>query len=275
MSGRLYLVATPLGNLADLSQRAADTLRASDLVLCEDTRHTAKLLAAAGIRVPTRSFHQHNEEGKADEILDMVEEGTTVSLVSDAGMPVLSDPGFPLVRRARERGIAVIPIPGPFAAALALVASGIAAVPFTFHGFVPSRQGERRRFWETLRSASVTAVVYESPHRILDSLDDAADVLGDVEITVAREMTKIHEEYLHGTPASVAAELRSRDSVRGEITIVIAPIDETASVEVTDEQLVAELDALRASGVGSSQAMRMLADRYRIDRRELYTRLVR
>lgn len=273
MAGRLYLIGTPLGNLSDLSPRAIEALRVSDLLLCEDTRHTGKLLSAFEIRTPMRSFHEHNQDQKLEEAIRMLHEGQTIALVSDAGMPLLSDPGFPLVRRARELGIPLTPVPGPFAGALALVASGIAPVPFTFWGFVPSRQGERRRFWERIRSSGMTAVVYESPNRVIESLRDAAGILGEVEVTAAREMTKIHEEFIHGSPASVADILAARDNVRGELTLVIGAAAPQRDVPPDDDALRAELDTLRSSGMKSSEAIRVIADRYGLDRRELYARL--
>ena len=273
MAGRLYLIATPLGNLSDLSPRAIEALRTSDLLLCEDTRHTGKLLAAFDIRTPTRSFHEHNQDSKLDEVIAMLESGSTLSLVSDAGMPLLSDPGFPLVRRARELGIPLTPIPGPFAGALALVASGIAPVPFTFWGFVPSRQGERQRFWERVRSSATTAIVYESPNRVVDSLRDAAAILGDVDVTAAREMTKLHEEFIHGTPLSVADALASRATIRGEFTLVLAAAAEQRESVPDDDTLRREIETLRSTGMKASEALRVVSDRYGIDRKELYARL--
>lgn len=273
MAGTLFLIGTPLGNLSDLSPRAIETLRSVDVILCEDTRHTGKLLAAFDIRTPTWSFHEHNQDQKLEEVIGRLSGGDSFALASDAGMPVLSDPGFPLVRRAREAGVPVVPIPGPFAAALALVSSGIPAVPFTFWGFVPSRSGERGRFWETVRASGMTAVVYESPNRIIESLRDAARVLGDVQATAAREMTKMHEEFIHGTPASIADELEARGIIRGEFTVVLAAAAEAREEPPDDEALRRELDALRSSGMKSSEAVRMIAERYGLDRRELYARL--
>src|SRR5687768_6388864 len=200
---KLILIGTPIGNLGDMSPRGVEAIRSCSRLLCEDTRHTRKLLNHFAISVPVESFHEHNEPEKAAKIVAAIAGGEVVGLVSDAGMPVLSDPGFLLVRLARQRGITVEVIPGPFAAALALTASGIPPLPFTFYGFTPHRSGERREFYRSIAAAGQTAVVYESPERLIESLRDALEELGDVEVTVAREMTKIHEEFLYGTTASV------------------------------------------------------------------------
>lgn len=267
----LLVVATPIGNLSDLSPRALEAIRSADLLLCEDTRHTQRLLSHYGVRVPLQSFHEHNEDAKTESIIERVRGGETIVLVSDAGMPLLSDPGFPLLRRARELDLPVTPIPGPFAAALALVASGLPPVPSTFWGFAPHRSGERRRFWDRVRTSRTTAIVYESPMRVVDSLREAAEILGEIEITLAREMTKLHEEFIHGTPSTVADDLASRDSIRGEITLVLAPAAEESEELPDEERLREEFQSLRESGMKSGEAVRLLADRYGIDRREIYS----
>src|SRR5687768_12599799 len=195
---RLLIVGTPLGNLSDMPPRAIEALKSADLILCEDTRHTRKLLTHFGIDSPTTSYHEHNEDAKAADLIDRIERGETLALVSDAGMPVISDPGYPIVRLARERGLTIEPIPGPFAGVLALAASGIAPLPFTFLGFTPHRQGERLDFYRGAAELGHAVVVYESPERVVASLQDALEVLGDTEVTVAREMTKMHEELLNG-----------------------------------------------------------------------------
>src|SRR5688572_25374350 len=219
--GKLLIVGTPLGNLADMTPRAVAALKSADLILCEDTRHTRKLLTHFGIERPTDSYHEHNEDQKAATLVARIEAGETLALVSDAGMPVISDPGYRIVRMARERGVTVEPIPGPFAGVLALAASGIAPLPFTFLGFTPHRQGERLDFYRTAAILAHTIVFYESPERIVDSLHDARDVFGDTEVTVAREMTKMHEELLHGSISQVLTGLEERGRVHGEITVVL------------------------------------------------------
>jgi len=268
--GRLFVVATPIGNLGDLSDRARAALRQADRILCEDTRHTRKLLAVIGATGSLESFHEHNEDEKVEAVIRWIHEGRTIALVSDAGTPGLSDPGFTLLRRARELGIRVEPIPGPFAAAIALVASGLPPHPFAFWGFAPRKQGERRRFYERVRASGMTALVYEAPHRLVASLDTAREVLGDAEITVAREMTKMHEEFLHGTIARVVDDLRGRDTIRGEITIVIGPVATEADAIPGIEKLRHELENLTGDGLARAEAVRLLAERYGIRRNELY-----
>ncbi|HYO78715.1 MAG TPA: 16S rRNA (cytidine(1402)-2'-O)-methyltransferase, partial [Thermoanaerobaculia bacterium] len=181
MPGKLLIVGTPLGNLGDMPPRAVAALKSADLILCEDTRHTRKLLTHFGIDRPTDSYHEHNEDQKAATLVARIEAGETLALVSDAGMPVISDPGYRIVRLARERALTVEPIPGPFAGVLALVASGIAPLPFTFLGFTPHRQGERRDFYRTAAELAHTVIVYESPERVIASLEDALEVLGDTD----------------------------------------------------------------------------------------------
>ena len=198
MQGKLLIVATPIGNLDDFPPRGVEALKSADLILCEDTRRTRKLMTHFGIDRPVQSFHEHNEDEKADGMIGRIAAGEIVALVSDAGTPIVSDPGFRLVRLARERGIIVEPIPGPFAGVMALAASGIAPQPFTFFGFAPHREGERLDFYRRVAAAGHTAIIYESPERVLDSLRNALTTLGDIEVTVAREMTKLHEEFVQG-----------------------------------------------------------------------------
>jgi 16S rRNA (cytidine1402-2'-O)-methyltransferase len=270
--GKLYVIGTPIGNLDDLSPRARRALEECDVLFCEDTRHTGKLLQHCGIaKKQLDSFHDHNEREKVDRALELLAEGRTIGLVSDAGLPLLSDPGFPLLREARARGIVVEPIPGPFAAALALVASGIAPLPFGFFGFVPNKSGERLEFYRDLLQRGMTAIVYESPHRILESLEDAAAVFAETQMTLAREMTKMHEEFLHGSVPEVLAEMKSRDAIYGEITLVFA-LGETArrAAAVSHEELAAEFTRLRDSGMRRPDALKVLAEKYKLNKRELY-----
>lgn len=270
--GKLLLIGTPVGNLQDLSPRALEAIRSCSLLLCEDTRHTRKLLNHFAVTQKLESFHEHNEDSRVDGVLDRIAFGEVIGLVSDAGMPVLSDPGYLLVRRARERGVTIEVIPGPFAAAMALAASGIAPIPFAFFGFTPHRQGERSVFYRKVAAAGMTAVVYESPQRIVASLEDAMTILGDVEVTVARELTKIHEEFLHGRIAEVRDLLLARDGVKGEITIVFAATADQ-DVEVPAD-LAAEFRRLRESGMRRTDAVKLLSDRYRLKKSELYRQLL-
>ena len=273
MPGKLLIVGTPLGNLGDFPPRAIDALKSADLILCEDTRHTRKLLTHFGIARPTERFDEHTEEARASAFADRIAAGETIALVSDAGMPVVSDPGFRLVRLARERGLTIEPIPGPFAGVLALVASGIAPLPFTFLGFAPHRQGERTDFYRTFAEIGHTVIVYESPERVAGSLQDALAVLGDVEVTVAREMTKLHEEFLSGTISEVLAELRTRQSVYGEITIVFAAAQVAASSASPDE-IAGEFERLRASGMRRNDAVKAVAEKFGMRKNDVYRMLL-
>jgi 16S rRNA (cytidine1402-2'-O)-methyltransferase len=266
---KLLIVGTPLGNLADMSPRAIAALKSADLILCEDTRHTRKLLTHFGIDRPTDSYHEHNEDQKAAQLADRIEHGETLALVSDAGMPVISDPGYPIVRIARERGLTIEPIPGPFAGVLALVASGIAPLPFTFLGFTPHRQGERLDFYRTAAELGHTVIVYESPERIIASLEDALEVLGDTDVTVAREMTKMHEELVSGSVSEVLALLKERDRVHGEITIVFAAPVRHAN-EVTPEELRAEFERLRDGGMRRNDAVKAVAEKFGLRKNDVY-----
>lgn len=270
--GKLVLIGTPVGNLQDLSPRALEAIRSCSLLLCEDTRHTRKLLNHFGVSQKLESFHEHNEDARADRVLDRIAFGEVIGLVSDAGMPVLSDPGYALVRRARERGLQVEVIPGPFAAAMALIASGLAPVPFAFFGFSPHRSGERAEFFRRILAAGMTSVIYESPQRIVASLEDALEVFGDIEVTVGRELTKIHEEYLHGKISEVRERLQSRGEVRGEITVVFAAAAELAREEPDD--IAAEFRRLRDNGMRRPDAVKLLAERYRLKKGELYRLLL-
>lgn len=271
--GKLVIVGTPLGNLQDMTPRAVAALNAADLILCEDTRHTRKLLTHFRIDRPTDSYHEHNEDTKAEALIERIEAGQTLALVSDAGMPVVSDPGYRIVRLARERGLTVEPIPGPFAGVLALVASGIAPLPFTFLGFTPHRQSERLDFYRSAAELGHTIIVYESPERIVASLEDALEILGDTELTVAREMTKMHEELLHGRIAVVLAELRSRERVHGEITIVFAA-PARAAAELSPAEIRTEFERLRDGGMRRNDAVKAVAEKYGLRKNDVYRLLL-
>ena len=226
MRGKLLVVATPIGNLDDLSPRAREALAGADLVACEDTRHTGRLLAHFGIRKPMLSVHEHNERARLPRLLAELQEGKTVALVSDAGAPLLSDPGFVLVREAAAQGVRIEPIPGPSAVLAALVVSGLPPYPFTFAGFPPPKTGKRRTFYARWQSLGHTLVVFESPHRLLASLEDALTELGDRPAAVARELTKLHEEVLRGTLSEILAELAARPALKGEFVLVLGASSE-------------------------------------------------
>jgi len=273
MPGKLLVVGTPLGNLGDFPPRAVEALKSASLILCEDTRHTRKLLTHFGIDTATDRLDEHTEDARSEQFIERVEAGETIAIVSDAGMPVVSDPGYRIVRLARERGVIVEPIPGPFAGVLALVASGIAPLPFTFLGFTPHRHGERLDFYRELAALGHTAIVYESPERVVDSLRDAREVAGGaVEVTVAREMTKLHEELIHGTLDEVVAELEKRATIYGEVTIVFGAAKELAP-SATAEEIAAEFEKLRGGGMRRNDAIKVVAEKFGMRKNEVYKML--
>lgn len=273
MPGKLLVVGTPIGNLSDFSPRAIEALKSADVILCEDTRHTRKLLTHFGIDTPAESYYEHNEDEKAPRLLQRLEEGATLALVSDAGMPVVSDPGYRIVRLAREHGIAVEPIPGPFAGVLALVASGLAPLPFTFLGFTPHREGQRRDFYRRAAEFRHTVVIYEAPERLVTSLEDAREAFGEeAEVTVARELTKMHEEILSGTIGSLLDSLRSRGTIKGEVTIVLGP-PVVQAPEASQEEIAAEFNRLRESGMRRNDAVKAVAEKFGMRRNEVYKKL--
>jgi len=272
----LYLVATPIGNLEDITLRALRILKGVELIACEDTRQTQKLLNHYGITTKTVSYHEHNEMTKAAELVVDLEGGARIALVTDAGMPGISDPGFRLITLAIRHGVPVVPIPGSSAFLAALVASGLPTDSFRFSGFLPSKRGERRTLLESLRDSTRTEAFYEAPHRLVETLEDIVEVLGPARrIVVAREITKIHEEFLRGKAGDILATLKSRGDVKGEITLLIAKPEESAQsaaparVSVRDrvQQLISEekLDEKAALkkvakelGVSKSEAYREL-----------------
>ncbi|HEX2466359.1 MAG TPA: 16S rRNA (cytidine(1402)-2'-O)-methyltransferase [Thermoanaerobaculia bacterium] len=219
--GTLWIVATPIGNLGDLSPRAAELLASVDVIACEDTRRTGLLLQHLGLKKPMRSLHEHNERARTTEMLELLAAGRSVAVVSDAGTPLLSDPGFVVTREAVRAGFNVSTAPGPSAALAALVVSGLPPYPFAVLGFPPPRSGKRRTFFGRFAELDATLVFFESPHRILASLDDAITVLGDRPAAVARELTKLHEEVLRGTLSELRAMLGARPAIKGEIVVVI------------------------------------------------------
>ena len=222
MPGTLYVVATPLGNLEDITLRALRVLKEVALIACEDTRRTRILLTHFGIHAPVTSYFEHNKRLKGARLLETLQAGQSVALVTDAGTPGISDPGFLLVKQAREVGIPVVPVPGPSAVAAALSAAGVPADHFVFDGFLPVKPGRRIHRLEVLRDLEMTVVCYESPHRILGALDAIALVFGEREIVVAREMTKQFEEIVRG-PAAVLRERFAAGTARGEFTVIIPP----------------------------------------------------
>jgi 16S rRNA (cytidine1402-2'-O)-methyltransferase len=220
MPGKLYIVATPIGNLQDITPRAIETLRSVDLIACEDTRHTQKLLNHLSISTPTISYHEHNETGRAAGLIERILAGESIAVVSDAGTPAISDPGFVITAAAHAAGVEVNSIPGASALVAALASSGISAESFFFGGFLPARSGERRRRLNDLREIPATLIFYEAPHRLGSSLRDCLEVLGNRRASIARELTKLHEQIVTAPLASLAEQFGS-EKVRGEIVITI------------------------------------------------------
>jgi len=218
----LYLVATPIGNLEDITLRALRVLKEVDVIACEDTRQTQKLLNHYAITTRTTSYHEHNEMTRAAELVKQMQEGASVALVTDAGMPGISDPGYRLIGLAIRHHVPVVPVPGASAFLAALVASGLPTDSFRFSGFLPAKRGERRSALEAIRNSTRTAVFYEAPHRIVETLTDIVDVLGAARhVVIAREVTKLHEEFLRGGAGDLRETLRAREAVKGEITLLI------------------------------------------------------
>jgi 16S rRNA (cytidine1402-2'-O)-methyltransferase len=270
--GVLQVVATPIGNLEDLTLRALRVLREADLVACEDTRRTGAMLRAHGISTPTTSYFEHNERWKGERILATLRSGRDVALVSDAGTPGISDPGYRLVRDARAEGLPVVPVPGPSAAVAALSVSGLPTDRFLFVGFLPARSGPRRRVLEELARDRPTLVFYESPVRLLGTLEAMAAVLGDREAFLCREATKSHEEYLRGRLREIRDRLATRDSVRGEIVLVVAGAPEAAPV--ADEEPEVLYARLAGEGRTRREAVKEVARRCGLPARDVYRRVL-
>jgi 16S rRNA (cytidine1402-2'-O)-methyltransferase len=264
--GTLYLVATPIGNLGDMTHRAVSVLSRASLIAAEDTRQTYKLLAHYQIQTPLVSYHEHNKLARLEQILAALEQGD-VALVSDAGTPALNDPGYELVCAALQAGYAVSPVPGPSAPVAALVASGLPTDAFLYLGYLPRKSGERRRLLEQISALPYTLVFLETPHRLLEALEDLQSSLGDRSLAVARELTKLHEEIFRGR-ISQALALFSGQPVRGEITLVVA--GEQAAKEWDEEQVRAGLRQRLAGGAAPAQAAAELATQSGWPRRKVY-----
>lgn len=272
MPGTLYLVATPIGNLDDITHRAIKVLGEVDLIACEDTRHTRKLLTHYGISSRTISYHEHNERERAEELLARLIAGESVAIVSDAGTPGISDPGFRLVQLAIENEIRVVPIPGPSAMVNALVASGLPTDEFFFGGFLPSRSGPRRARLKSLEAIPATLIFYEAPHRLSAALRDAAELLGPRQAVVARELTKLHEEIARGS-LSKLAERYASENVRGEIVLVIDRGTGQAQPNVTKTSIGDLVSAFEAEGMDHRAALKKAARELGLSRDEAYRRL--
>jgi 16S rRNA (cytidine1402-2'-O)-methyltransferase len=274
-TGCLYLVATPIGNLEDITLRALRILKEADQVACEDTRHTQKLLHHYSIQKTLVSYHEHNEMTRAPELVLAMEQGAQIALVSDAGMPLVSDPGYRLVTLALRHHLPVVPIPGPSALLAALSASGLPNEEFLFAGFLPARTGERHRALERLRIEDRTIIFYEAPHRIEETLAAAYEVLGNRPACIAREVTKLHEEFRRGTLSELRASL-SEKPARGEITLLIGavPPEDRAAQRDTSQSLAERVDELiRQAKLDRKEALKLAAKERGITKRAAYQEL--
>jgi len=278
----LYLVATPIGNLEDITLRALRVLKEVDCIACEDTRQTQKLLNHYAIQTRTTSYHEHNEATKAVELVNQMRQGASVALVTDAGMPGISDPGYRLIKLAIQQCVPVVPIPGASAFLSALVASGLPTDSFRFSGFLPAKRGERRAALEAIKSSPRTQVFYEAPHRIVEALEDVCEVLGDARtVVIAREVTKLHEEFLRGRAGEVLEKLKAREAVKGEITLLIGKAEEqsaggaadASSARVTVRQRTEQIMA--EEKVDEKAALKKVAKERGISKSEAYREMQR
>jgi 16S rRNA (cytidine1402-2'-O)-methyltransferase len=275
----LYIVATPIGNLEDITLRAVRLLKEVDVIACEDTRQTQKLLNHYGITTRTISYHEHNEMTRAAELVKEMQEGASIALVTDAGMPGISDPGFRLISLAIRHHLPVVPIPGASAFLAALVASGLPTDSFRFSGFLPAKRGERRAALEVIRTSPRTQVFYEAPHRIVEALADVVETLGkDRRVVIAREVTKLHEEFLRGRAGDVLEALKERDGVKGEITLLVGKAEDpdpqsTTPMKMNIRQRVDHIMA--EEKLDEKSALKKVAKERGISKSEAYRELQR
>ncbi len=269
----LYLVATPIGNLGDISLRALETLAGCDLICCEDTRMSVRLLDRYGIKRPLRAYHDHNEGREATVIVEMVRAGKSVALISDAGTPLISDPGFGLVRAMADAGLMVTALPGASAVLTGLQLSALASDSFSFAGFLPEKKSHRVKKLTSLAAHPMTLIFYESPHRILDALYDIAEVLGDRPIAIARELTKLHEEMLRGTAREIHAVLSARTAIKGEFVVVIAAQDQSEII-VEDRQIESAIDKALET-MPTSKAAAHVAKTLNLAKQDIYARILK
>jgi 16S rRNA (cytidine1402-2'-O)-methyltransferase len=267
MPGQLFIVPTPIGNLEDITLRALRVLKEVDLIAAEDTRHTQHLLNHYGISTTLTSYHEHNEREKAQTLVDRIKNGANIALVSDAGTPVIADPGFRLVAAAIAAGVQIVPLPGAAALATVLSASGLPTDRFLFEGFLPAKKAERKAKLQALREQTATLIFYEAPHRLLDTLNDIRQLLGDRRLVIAREVSKVHEEFLRGAVSGIIDQLADRE-VKGEITLVVHGA--TGDARVSDEQLSTEIRRLTDEQLGVKEIAELLGERYGLAKREVY-----
>jgi 16S rRNA (cytidine1402-2'-O)-methyltransferase len=276
-AGTLYLVGTPIGNMEDITLRALRILKEVDLIACEDTRHTMQLLDHYGIEKMTVSYHEHNELTRAAELIVHLEQGDNIAMVSDAGMPGVSDPGYRLIALAVRHHIKVVPVPGASAFLSALVASGLPTDSFRFSGFLPSKQGARRTLLEAIRHSPRTQIFYEAPHRIVEAVGDVVELLGpDRHIVVAREVTKLHEEFLRGRAEDVLATLKKRGEVKGEITLLIGKADGAENAQPNGKNVGQRVRELMSSdSLDEKAALKQAAKEFGVSKSEAYRELQR
>ncbi len=271
IQGKLFVVATPIGNLEDITLRALRILQEADLIACEDTRHTAKILARYKISTPRESYHQFNEDKRTPRLIQMLREGKKIALVSDSGTPMVSDPGYQLISSCRREGIPIIPVPGPSASITALIGSGLPSDTFFFAGYLPSRKTLRQRRLRELAGISTTLILFEAPHRLLASLEDMVAILGPRRATIARELTKIHEEFLHGNLSELLCLLQSRSRIQGEITLVIEGGMEKPALMQFPASIKQHLEEeIRKTGHSRNEALKAIAKQRGISRKEAY-----
>ena len=274
MPGTLYVVATPIGNLEDITHRAIRILNEVNLIACEDTRHTRKLLNHYGIKTKTVSYHEHNEREQASKLIEQIQAGADVAVVSDAGTPGISDPGFRIVRLALEQEIPVVSLPGPTALISALVASGIPSDEFFFSGFLPARATARRKRLEELSTVPTTLVFYEAPHRIIETLKDAREILGDREAVIARELTKLHEEILRGTLSEIISRFElSPHEPRGEMVLIIDRHPVAGTENKSGPNVATLVAGFEAEGLEPRAALKKAAKQLGLSRAEAYRQL--
>jgi 16S rRNA (cytidine1402-2'-O)-methyltransferase len=274
MSGTLYVVATPIGNLADITHRALQILNGVNLIACEDTRHTHKLLQHYGITTKTTSYHEHNEQERTVQLVELLKQGNDIAVVSDAGTPAISDPGFRLVRAAIENDVPVVPVPGPSALISALVAAGLPTDEFFFAGFLPSRSTARRARLAELKTVPGTLVFYEGPHRLSATLKDAYEILGEREAVVARELTKLHEEIKRGRLSELANFYTDEQNPRGEIVVLIDRNTIGATISQTEASVAELVQQFEQDGMDHRAALKKAARELGLARAEAYRRLI-
>lgn len=267
MLGILYVVATPIGNLEDITLRALRVLKEVDVIAAEDTRHTKGLLSHYGIDTSLTSCHEHNERAKAHALVERLRRGQKVALVSDAGTPTVSDPGYRVVREAIKAGIDVVPVPGPSALTAVLSVSGLSADSFLFEGFLPPKKKERTARLRELEAQEGAIVFYEAPHRLIESLEDLYEILGDREVVVAREITKVYEEFIRGRLSQVKTEI-DRKKVRGEIVMLVSGREKQQ--HLSEDRLRAEIHKLKTNGMRVKEIAEVLGEKYAYSKRAIY-----